>query len=163
MIHRTVINYYNSSQTNRSRDKGYTYRMRVEKWDTDLDTMCTSSQVRERNDARGTSAWFRLSSITRLDVSLSMLWLWFPEIRSTSPLPPGLSRPGNSYLDAIGYALPRSTLIFDDSKGWFLAPLSSIFSPFVSNYTYCLREYFGNNIFFPPSFLKRKKFERRNF
>ena len=32
------INYYNSSQTNRSRDKGYTYRISEEKWDTDLDT-----------------------------------------------------------------------------------------------------------------------------
>lgn len=104
-----------------------------------------SSQVRERNDARGTSAWFRLSSITRLDVSLSIAMAMVPGNSlhlPPLPLPPGLSRPGNSYLDAIGYALPlNSTLIFDDSKGWSLASLSSIFSPFVSNYTYCLREY----------------------
>lgn len=51
---------------------------------------------------------------------------------SLHPSPPGLSRPGNSYLDAM--------LMLNPYFRWFLAPLSSSSSPPVSNYTQIFQE-----------------------
>lgn len=145
------INYYNSSQTNRY--KGYTYRIREEKWIYGSRYECAAAQssqvvhpaTRERNDARGTSGMVSII----VDNSAP-----FPSYGSSSRKFASPS-PQDYPVREIPISTPClcSTLIFDDSTS--TVPCSFVFELLptcLELYTNIPREY---SVFLPFFSFKR--------
>lgn len=121
-----------------------------------------SSQVRERNDARGISAWFRLSSITRLDVSLSIAMAMVPgNSLHLPPSPPSRIIPSGKFLSRRHWLCPSPQL--NPYFRWFQRVVPG---PFVFDLLpICLELYILSKrifrleiiFFFPPLFLRLRE------